>query len=277
MHRRPAADARYGVNRHMTRLRALIALVVMVALTSCGGSDGGASGPAIEGSIEARSITSQVNRTRYPLDIYLPPASAGSRANLPVVYALDGEWRFAELVRIVEATRARVIVVAIGNQASRNRDYVPPNNCTADGGGHAAFLLFIRSELIPFVEGTIGGHADKRILLGHSHGGSFVFYALFAEAAQDHQFASYLASDASIGCMPPLVNGWLNTYSAGNTSLPVRLHVSYGPNIDNIPFAQQIRDAAYTDLTLQAKAYDGGHNGMIPAAFSEGIAFALAP
>ena len=46
---------------------------------------------------------------------------------------------------------AQVMIVAIGNEALRARDYVPANICTTGGGGQAAFLQFIGTELVPFV------------------------------------------------------------------------------------------------------------------------------
>ena len=253
---------------------AMVLLTVLVAVAGCGGSSG-PSGSTMEGSIDRKFITSKVNTTTYPLDIYLPPASAGSRAALPVVYALDGEWRFAELVSIAESTHARIIIVAIGDELDRGRDYVPPNTCTPGGGGHVAFFDFIRTELIPLVEGTVGGDPARCILLGHSHGGAFVLYALFAEAPDAHHFQAYLASDASIWCMPATVADWEQSYAAAYTALPVRLHISDSGNIENTSLAQRLSDHHYTGLTVKGQSYPGGHTGMIPAAFQDAIQFAL--
>jgi len=257
----------------LRRRQALVAITTIVA--GCGGG-GGSPPPPLEGSIEGRSITSRINGFTYPLSVYLPPASAGPRANLPIVYALDGDWWFDQIVSIMESTHARAIVVAIGFNANRAHDYVPTNTCTPNGGGHVAFFDFIRSELIPYAESTIGGDATRRTLLGHSHGGSFVFYALFAEAAAQHHFAAYLASDASIACMPATVDDWEATYAAANADLPVKLHVSYAANLTNADFAQRIRDRRYPNLAMQAGFYSGGHTGMIPAAFTDALGFALA-
>jgi predicted alpha/beta superfamily hydrolase len=88
------------------------------------------------------------------------------RANLPTVYLLDGESRFQTLVDIVETMHAQVMIVAIGNEALRARDYVPANTCTQGGGGQAAFLQFIGTELVPFVERTFPSDPQRRILLG---------------------------------------------------------------------------------------------------------------
>ncbi len=109
------------------------------------------------------------------------------------------------------------IVIGIGNEAQRvARLRTRCNQCTLNGGGEGAFLDFIRFELIPFVEATFGGSAQKRVLLGHSHGGSFVLYALFAEANATRHFSAYLASDASIDCMRATVYAWESNYAAGH-------------------------------------------------------------
>lgn len=256
-------------------LRAAVGLVFVAAAGCGGGGDGGAS---MQGSTEQRVITSRVNGAIYPLSLYLPPASAGARATLPVVYALDGDWWFSELVRIAEAAKAGVIVVGIGNNARRGIDFVPANTCTPGGGGHAAYLEFIRTELIPYVESTVGGNPARRALLGHSHGGSFVYYALFAAAAGSHPFSAYLASDSSLGCMPGTAEAWEAAYAAAHTELPVRLHMSHTTiHSADIAFAQRIRDRRYAQLVASEQSYSGTHTGIIPAAFADALAFALAP
>ena len=256
----------------LTRRAALAALLALGA--ACGG--GGSSSAPLAGSVQERSLAAHSNGTVYPLHIYLPPASAGNPATLPVVYLLDGDARFATTVSVVEASHAGVIVVGIGNDQQRATDYVPANMCTPGGGGQAAYFDFIRLELVPWIEANVGGDPARRVLLGHSHGGSFVLYALFAQGAASHTFHAYLASDASIGCMPTTVYGWESAYAAANADLPVRLHISYGANLDNAPFSQALGARHYPGLVMATQFYSGGHIGMIPAAFADGIAFAIA-
>lgn len=260
--------------------RVLPALVALV-LVGCGGGGDEGTEPApaapMGGSVTSRSVTSAITGSSYPLSVYLPPASAGSRATLPVVYALDGDWWFQELVSIAESTRSRVIIIGIGNNALRVRDYVPANTCNPGGGGNVAFLSFIRLELIPFVEGSIGGDAARRVLIGHSYGGTFVLYALFAQAPGAHAFHSYLASDSSISCMPEAVNAWESAYAAAYTSLPVRVHISHAGGAPNVEFAQRLASRRYNGLLLKEQGYAGTHTGIIPAAFRDAVLFALAP
>ena len=260
-----------------TRRATLVTLAAWLAGCGGSGSDGpGGSTPVLAGSLQTKSLAAQANGMSYPLSIYLPPDNGTPRSALPVVYLLDGESRFQTTVDIVEANRTRVILVGIGNEANRARDYVPPNGCTQNGGGNGAFLDFIRFELIPYIDANVGGNPARRALLGHSHGGSFVLYALYAEAPGNHRFSAYLASDASIGCMEATVYGWDEGYSNRFSTLPVRLHVSYGANLANGPFVDQVQARHYGGLALASGAYGGGHIGMIPAAFADAIGFAFA-
>ena len=258
-----------------TRRTSLLAMLGF-AVTGCGG---GAPRESAMGTQQLKSIVSHSNGNTYPLHIYLPylpPDSDATLATLPVIYLLDGESRFQALLVSVWSSNIPAIIVGIGSEIRRNTDYVPPNSCTSGGGGQGAFLDFIRLELTPYIEANVGGDPQRRILLGHSHGGSFVLYALFAQPAANHHFSAYLAADASIECMSGTVYGWESDYAAVNTSLPVRLHLSYSAIVDNGPFAARVQSRSYSGLAMAAKLYSGGHLGMIPAAFADGVAFALA-
>lgn len=270
-----------ATHKHHFQLTALVLLVLcllaLLATGGCGGGGGGDAAAPLQGSIESHSITSKVNGSTYPLRVYLPPASAGSRTLQPTVYALDGDWWFTQLVDIAEATSARLIIVGIGNNANRANDYVPPNSCTPGGGGHVGYLAFLRSELIPYIERTVGGNPSRRALLGHSHGGSFVYYSLFADSPGTHPFSAYLTSDSSIGCMPATVDAWEAAYAANFAALPVRVHISHTPfNTSDIALAQRIRDRRYAQLVVGEQAYSGTHTGIIPAAFTDALGFAFA-
>jgi len=46
--------------------------------------------------------------------------------------------------------------------------------------------------------------------------------------------------------------------------------------VGNIPFAAKVKSRNYGGLTMLSQFYEGGHLGMIPLAFAEALAFALA-
>lgn len=275
--------------RRLTRLLAVLSLPAL-ALAGCGGggAGGGATGggtsssggsSAAGGQVISTSLASRINSTTYSLDVYLPPASAGARADLPVVYMLDGETWFQTLVDETQATQSRTIVVGIRTMGARARDYVPENTCTPGGGGHVAYFNFIRQELIPYIESTFGGSPAKRALFGHSHGGTFVLYALFAEAAAQHTFKGYLASDSALQCLVGGPDPWARDYAATYRDLPVRLHLSYvagGQLGTNESFTTTINQLGFAGLTFVSAPYSGTHVSFVPQALAEGVPFAFA-
>ncbi|WP_439519377.1 alpha/beta hydrolase [Hydrogenophaga sp.] len=253
-------------------------MLTVFLLAGCGGGGGDGDAPAREGSLESRIIRSSATRTDYPLNIYLPPASAGPLSGLPVLYVLDGESWFDTLVGMAESTRQRVIIVGIGTAGQRARDFVPGNSCTPNGGGNAAYFNFIRQELIPYVEGNFGGDPDQRALFGHSHGGSFVLYAMFSQTPGQHSFKAYLASESSISCMSTTAFAWERDYAAAQSALPVRLHLSYasqGNYTSNLDYAAAITQRNYAHLVFVGRSYSGTHNGIVPQVLTDALGFAF--
>ena len=56
----------------------------------------------------------------------------------------------------------------------------------------------------------------------------------------------------------------------------MRLDVSYSANVSgNVTLVQQIQTRHYAGLSMVSQVYGGGHIGMIPAAFSDALTFAL--
>lgn len=271
----------------------LIAGVAALAgLSACGGGGGGPSDaspgappappPPAAGGLQTLSLTSQATGSTYSVLTFVPPAAAARVRELPIVYALDGETWFQTLVDLAQAGLP-MVVVAVHSGGQRSRDYVPGNTCTPGGGGHERFFEFVRLELLPQIEARIGGDPRQRILFGHSHGGSFVLYALFAQATGQRSFQAYLASDASIGCMSGTVYQWAQAHLGGGAAPPVppvRLHLSYaslGNAQANAEFASFLTGRAAADLDLRTQLYSGSHSGIVPQALADGLAFAAAP
>lgn len=271
-------------NRRQVTL-ALAGLAALTTLTSagCGGGGGatptGGSEPAPPaGTFDSRQLSSSLTRTTYPIDIYLPPAAAGSRSTMAVIVVLDGESWFSTLAAMVQTAQARAIVVGVRSAGQRSHDFVPNNSCTANGGGEAAFLEFLRQELLPVVHSAYGGDPAQRVLFGHSHGGSFVLHALFAEAPQQRSFRTYLASDASLGCMPTAAMLWELNYAALHSEMAARLHQSYatqGNAAANVDYIALIERRGYRNFSFRPQAYQGTHLGIVPAVLTDGLAFAL--
>jgi hypothetical protein len=239
--------------------RRALMLGLPALLLGCGGGGGGAEPPPppLEGSLDARILRASRIGVDYGLRVYLPPLAAGPRETLPIVYALDGDTWFDTLVRSVESSRTRAVLVGINSVSRRNLDFVPANSCTAGGGGQAPYLDFLRNEVLPYIEGLFGGDPRQRVLFGHSHGGSFVLYALLAEAPGTHAFRGYMACDASLGCLFDTAMLWQDRYDV----------------LTNVPYADALAARRFEGFGFQPQAYSGSHSGIVPQAIADGLAY----
>ncbi len=281
---RRAVAAPEAGHKRRAMLLALLGTALGAGLSACGGGGGGGddgSGAAsTEGRRETRSVRARATGSDYTLNIFVPPDSAGPRSSLPVIYLLDGDSWFETMVGIVQASRRWCIVVGIASMGLRQRDFVPAiNTCTSGGGGHELYWQFLREQLLPYIQTEVGGDPAQQVLFGHSHGGSFVIYTLFAAAPAAQYFKACMACDASIGCMPAEVTAWEAAYAATHRSLPLRLQLTFasaGNDAANRSFANVLTQRRYDNLVLQVQDYQGSHNGIVPQVLADGLPFSLA-
>lgn len=144
-----------------------------------------------------------LNETRTLL-ISKPDGYDQETDRYPVLYLLDGEENFVHTTGIIRflADSGRIppmILVGIAN-TERNRDLTPrteveiENRFHPKNGGADAFLEFIRSELIPYIDQNYRTR-PYRVLAGHSLGGLFSIYAL---ASSPNLFNAYIAVDPTL-------------------------------------------------------------------------------
>lgn len=173
-----------------------------------------AGGEAIVIGSKVQLYSRVLNETRTLL-ISKPAGYAEETERYPVLYLLDGEDNFVHTVGIVRflAESERIppmLVVGIAN-TERNRDLTPRTEVEIEkrfhpgNGGADAFLEFIRSELIPYIDQNYRTR-PYRVLAGHSLGGLFAIYAL---TSNPKLFNAYIAVD------PPL--SWNNQATVAKT------------------------------------------------------------
>jgi enterochelin esterase-like enzyme len=142
-----------------------------------------------------------------------PPASggAGSRG-YPLLVLLDGgdqrqhsaeQTLYARSVAVLAAMQKDgmppTLLVGVENR-NRIRDFTPIErpDLYVGGGGALAFIRFLETELVPFVEARwpVG---SRRILYGESYGGLLVLDAL---ARGSGVFTDYIAVSPAVGVWP---------------------------------------------------------------------------
>lgn len=162
------------------------------------------------------SLQSNTLHEMRRLLIYTPPSYDSSpyvRERYPVLYLLDGDAHFQSVAGLMQILSTGVngsyvippmIVVGIPN-TNRMRDLSPtPSEYGVDGksiepslkgsGGGAAFLRFVKDELIPHIDSTYRTDG-YRMLIGHSLGGLMVIDALYT---MPETFNAYVAIDPSL-------------------------------------------------------------------------------
>lgn len=153
------------------------------------------------------SVSPVVTRTgrRYRI-LRAIPSSPSPSSGFPALYLLDGQAAFTSLSDESLAQTPGLALIGIAHDddrlfAVRERwlDYTPAGrpdrvlqpdgphgSGTGPTGGAAAFLHTLRGELRAEAEQGIAIDPNRRSLWGHSLGGLFVLYALFADHAAFH-------------------------------------------------------------------------------------------
>ncbi len=266
-------------------------------------------------SSEVRLLESRHVDQEFELSVALPLSYAGSEKRYPVLYTLDANGMFGlvtETVRLMQLGRElpQLIVVGIGYPvgghvghvlALRTRDYTPTESEMLSertreeisipglpdeipSGGAAAFLSFIREELVPFVDATYRTDPSDRALVGDSLGGLFGLYTLFHEP---DSFGRYVVGSPSIWWDGAVTYKYESALAGQTSALPAKVFMSVGSLEEPGP-TDESRDARmvtnvrrlekllaerrYDGLELTTHVFDGEtHLSVIPATVSRGL------
>ena len=128
-----------------------------------------------------------------------------SKEKYPVIYILDGDVLLPTVVNIHDfysgGFMPEMIIVGISNAENRTRDLTTSKITSRRGmtynqenGEAKNFLSFIKTELIPYIEGKYPA-TNYRTLIGHSYAGLFTIYTMLN---QPDLFANYISIDPSL-------------------------------------------------------------------------------
>ncbi|MEE9429445.1 MAG: alpha/beta hydrolase-fold protein [Melioribacteraceae bacterium] len=132
------------------------------------------------------TIFSNILSENRPILVYLPPSYYSNKnQKYPVLYILDGDYNFQYVTGLIELQSSisenipEMIVIGIsGKGSSTYRENCKPNVKEIEDRGNAeSTALFIKQELIPYIDSTYKTD-NYKILSGHSIGGLFVINTL---------------------------------------------------------------------------------------------------
>jgi hypothetical protein len=264
-------------------------------------------------STEVRTLRSAIVDQEYLISVALPFRYAEHPdKTYPVIYVLDANMSFGIVVETMRLLNIRVpwskefpdtILVGIGYPLSgslaeiyhqmlhlRMRDFLPKRDVEAEkfiqetfpvsesviSGGASHFLQFIQHELIPMIEAEYRADPTDRTLMGHSWGGLFALYALFA---QPQLFQRCIAGSADL----PHDQGYLlrteAAFAQEHHALPVNLYMAFAKEeLDSYklpfvtPFVDTLKQRHYTGFKFTYETLPTcTHGGALPGTYSAGL------
>lgn len=259
----------------------------LVLLAACGGGGGGSTSPAPPPAVPAVTtafdIVSVETGMTYGVQVWLPGGYDPAGPALPVIYAMDSEYRHATLTSVLQASRRQAILVNVAAMSSARRfvDFTMP--------GAEAYYRFLTRELVPFVEARWRVDGAKRTLSGHSLSGQFALYALYLERPEARFFSSIVSGDGSFWYTPdgrymPTLEDPVRMEQAmrdRSRQLPVSLVIAGNAVPGNGPQGAQLHDflaqRGYEGLRLANLHYNLGHVAMDGPSFGDALNFVYGP
>ncbi len=224
----------------------------------------------------------------------------------PVIYLLDPYWDFpvvagARSGLVFDGIVPEYIVVGIGYSTQgkaeegdvvnklRQIDYTPVQDTVdLNTGDAAAFMSFIKSGVMPFVEDSYR-IADYRVFAGTSFGGLFSLYLMFENPGM---FQGHIAITPAVGRFHRWAFVRESQFYGADTvdepefaerALPTRLYISVGSNDqignftrESIAFSELLAGRNYEGLDFKFEIKQNEHHASVKlASFGQALKHAF--
>lgn len=253
-----------------------------------------AQSPVAVTGTEQTVIKARSNGVDYRVDVWLPPGLDTMTVRPPVFVITDANLAFHSLHETVamlgiSGEVSPLIVVGVGYPEtdgrgytpayamSRTRDYTPTNVAAMPGGGgSAAFLAFLKDELVPMMESRYRADPTRRGLGGHSLGGLFATYALLHEPGF---FSRYWMGSPSLWWDNQIAFSWVPKVKQGATQPRGRAYLTVGAKESAVMVPPMQRMAVelkrnFPELRVGSQVYpDESHGSVVGGAISRALRF----
>jgi uncharacterized protein len=227
--------------------------------------------------------------TGRQMDIYIHLPADYDREKTkkyPALYIIDGQWDFKLMDSVLgglvyDKFVPEMILVGItysGEKADyeslRAMDLTPIAAPQTKGSGDAPkFLKFLKTELIPFIEGNYRADPSRRVLQGSSFGGLFSLYTVFSDPGL---FSAYVAASPAVTFGSRYMFRQEADFAKSHKDLPVKLYLAVGSAEDLSgpvqEFMRALRSRGYQGLKLETRVVEGErHSGNKPELFNRGL------
>ncbi len=259
---------------------------------------------------EVWDVADPVTNRVYQVFVALPKSYLEKpNRRYPVLYVTDADYAFPLVRQIARRlngdgpvlTDFILVGLSYGKGddpvQSRRRDYTP----TAAGahntspqtkhGESAAYINYLKNQVLPFVASRYRTDEQQRLFLGHSYGALLGFSVLFQEPSL---FSGYILGSPSLWYDNHVMWGSEQGYAKQHQDLPAKVLMYVGEYEDMDPkdprFAKRynmVTDAKTMAAKLKARRYpslelqlevlnDEDHLSVAPRGFIKGLKYLLA-
>ena len=236
-------------------------------------------------------LSSTVNNQTYRVFVGGIRAPHEESSPRPLVFVLDGNWLFASVyeylrvLSIFEPSLGDPLVVGLGYPTDdvstllhiRDRDMAPlPGNIN----NVEQFLSFICDDVLTFLQTELSIVPGRKILAGHSWGGTFPLYAM---GVNKSGFDGYLASSPALpGTVLEKIDEYIHNLVLTKET---KLFISVGSDeglqfpeiIEGFPSLEKaLAQHAPAKLSYRSVMFeDENHSSITMAALSKGVRYLL--
>lgn len=242
---------------------------------------------ATKGITESWDITSTNTGTTYTMTVFYPDKQFPSTP-VPVVYVLDGFWwkdMAGEVISDLSGSGKipKCLIVSLDYKKgdgvyARSVDLQYPGDGVDAKAAGEKFFQFMKTELLPKVDGKYKCDTANRVLFGHSLGGIFTLYSLLDNATHP-LFKKCIAASCSIGLgLDNYIFEKEKIAATQVTDLPVKLFIGSGTYVGSSPamhqeFYKRLKNRNYPNLKVGFSLYPEQHGTDPYPTFRDGIQF----
>lgn len=265
-----------------------LALVATLTLAACGDKPWDTTGAVVVEHFHSATVDDEYvlrlrlppgyeagGDVRHPLVVQLDPTYAGLQefeitTGLVSQHAADGDW-----------PEAIVLGVDYPDPTTRERDYRVPDEPDPDyaTGGADRFYAALRDDILPHVEAEHAIDAEHRVLVGHSNGGVFAWYAAFRhEDGEAPLFSGIVAADNGYDQQLFTLERW---HAERADDLPLRMYVTHAMFNGAVQkrgfdwMRERLDSRDYPGLELETAELETDHEGAIWPSFEDGLEHTL--
>ncbi|MFV8782019.1 alpha/beta hydrolase [Microbulbifer sp. SA54] len=240
------------------------------------------------------SINSKILDRTYDIYIKLPfgyNKKVNRDVSYPALYLNDGPHTFKVAAGVTHYNSMdKAIIVGISfahgedGKSSRTRDLTPVEDSSWSHhvtGGAPDYLRFIEQEVIPFVESNYRANPTRRILSGHSLGGSFGAWVLLTKP---HLFSGFILTSPALWYKDDMIFALEERYAKQHVSLKANIFIATGAlethengaRNDFVDvhqrFVQRLRSRNYQGIKIIDEVSSGAdHFSIYPVGLAKGL------